>query len=70
MLIQTSILGVQLWSLDSLKPNYILDGHSYKVNCVDFFTTEDNQQYLITGSEDMTAKVCYFTKTGSNVLCR
>ena len=33
-----------------------LSGHSDEVNCLDFFM-RDNQQYLITGSEDMTAKI-------------
>ncbi|VAI81432.1 unnamed protein product [Triticum turgidum subsp. durum] len=50
-------LTAKLWSLDSPKPKYILAGHSDKVNCVDFFTTDDNQQYLITGSSDKFAKI-------------
>ncbi|XP_044433527.1 uncharacterized protein [Triticum aestivum] len=48
-------MTVKLWNLDSLKPKYILDGHSAKVNCVEFFTTDDNKQYLITGSSDKFA---------------
>jgi coatomer subunit beta' len=33
-----------------------LDGHSKGVNCVDYFTGGD-RPYLITGSDDQTAKV-------------
>ncbi|KAF7104995.1 hypothetical protein CFC21_105844 [Triticum aestivum] len=50
-------MTVKLWNLDSLKPKYILDGHSAKVNCVEFFTTDDNKQYLITGSSDKFAMI-------------
>ncbi|VAI81559.1 unnamed protein product [Triticum turgidum subsp. durum] len=45
-----------VWSLDSSRSMYTLSGHLDEVNCLDFFT-RDNQQYLITGSEDMTAKI-------------
>ncbi|EMS65055.1 Putative coatomer subunit beta'-3 [Triticum urartu] len=46
----------KVWSLDSSRSMYTLSGHLDEVNCLDFFT-RDNQQYLITGSEDMTAKI-------------
>jgi WD40 repeat protein len=55
------MLGVQVWSLDSPQPECTLSGHSDKVNCFDFFTRDD-QQYLITGSDDCTAKVSHFHK--------
>lgn len=46
----------QLWRLKSPTSECTLRGHSDKVNCLDFFT-RDGQQYLISGSEDSTAKV-------------
>ena len=48
----------QIWSLGSPDPNFTLDGHSKGVNCVDYFTGGD-RPYLITGSDDQTAKVCH-----------
>ena len=50
---------VQVWDLDSLQCKYTLSGHWDIVNCLDFFA-HDDQQYLITGSSDCSAKVCYF----------
>lgn len=47
----------QIWSLGSPDPNFTLDGHQKGVNCVDYFTGGD-RPYLITGSDDSTAKVC------------
>ncbi|XP_044417559.1 uncharacterized protein [Triticum aestivum] len=47
---------VKLWSLYSRISEYTLRGHSDKVNCLEFFT-RDGQQYLITGSQDCTAKI-------------
>jgi WD40 repeat protein len=49
-------LNFQIWSLGSPDPNFTLDGHSKGVNCVDYFTGGD-RPYLITGSDDQTAKV-------------
>nr|BAD25013.1 putative Golgi-associated particle 102K chain [Oryza sativa Japonica Group] len=46
---------VKVWSLGSPDPNFTLDGHSKGVNCVDYFTGGD-RPYLITGSDDQTAK--------------
>lgn len=48
----------QIWSLGSPDPNFTLDGHQKGVNCVDYFTGGD-RPYLITGSDDSTAKVCF-----------
>ena len=48
----------QIWSLGSPDPNFTLDGQSKGVNCVDYFTGGD-RPYLITGSDDQTAKVCH-----------
>jgi WD40 repeat protein len=47
---------LQVWSLDSAKPDYTLIEHSDKVKCLAFFKRGD-RQYLITGSNDCTAKV-------------
>lgn len=46
----------QVWSLSSPTSLYTLYGHSDRVNCLDFFTF-DEQQYLISGSQDCSAKV-------------
>ena len=48
----------QIWNLGSPDPNFTLDAHSKGVNCVDYFTGGD-RPYLITGSDDHTAKVCH-----------
>lgn len=50
------MVDVQVWSLDSSEPNYHLSGHSETVNCLAYFTRADGQ-YLITGSDDCTAKI-------------
>lgn len=47
---------VKVWSLDSSRSMCTLSGHSDEVNCLGFFMRGD-QQYLVTGSEDMTAKI-------------
>lgn len=47
---------VKVWRLGSSAPEYSLPGHLDFVNCLDFITHE-GQQYLITGSEDCTAKI-------------
>ncbi|KAI4977174.1 hypothetical protein ZWY2020_050992, partial [Hordeum vulgare] len=52
---------VEIWSFDSPKSNYALSGHSGKVNCLDFFTCH-GQEFLITGSDDQTAKIWYLEK--------
>lgn len=50
------MVGVQVWSLDSPESQYGMCGHSEVVRSLDFFTHE-GQQYLVTGSDDRTAKV-------------
>ncbi|PWZ18735.1 Coatomer subunit beta'-1 [Zea mays] len=53
----------KIWSLGFPDPNFTLDGHQKGVNCVDYFTGGD-RPYLITGSDDSTAKVWdYQTKS-------
>jgi len=47
---------VKVWSLGSPKSNHTLSGHTNIVNCLDFFTCDD-QEYLVTGSNDKTAKI-------------
>lgn len=46
---------IKLWCLKSPTSECTLHGHSDKVNCLDF-VTHDGQQYLISGSQDCTAK--------------
>ncbi|XP_024969366.1 coatomer subunit beta'-2-like isoform X2 [Cynara cardunculus var. scolymus] len=54
---------IKIWNLGSPDPNFTLDAHLKGVNCVDYFTGGD-RPYLITGSDDHTAKVWdYQTKT-------
>lgn len=48
--------SVKVWDLGSPNPSFTLEAHSKGVNCVDFFTSGD-KTYLITGSDDFTAKV-------------
>ncbi|XP_047310401.1 coatomer subunit beta'-1 isoform X2 [Impatiens glandulifera] len=47
---------IKIWNLGSPDPNFTLDAHSKGVNCVDYFTGGD-KPFLITGSDDQTAKV-------------
>ncbi|VAI82144.1 unnamed protein product [Triticum turgidum subsp. durum] len=47
---------VKVWRLDSPVSEYSLLGHMDVVNCLDFITHGDEQS-LITGSEDCTAKI-------------
>lgn len=49
---------MQIWNLGSQDPNFTLDAHLKGVNCVDYFTGGD-KPYLITGSDDHTAKVSF-----------
>ncbi|KAL8139428.1 hypothetical protein V2J09_005449 [Rumex salicifolius] len=54
---------IKIWNLGSTDPNFTLDAHMKGVNCVDYFTGGD-KPFLITGSDDHTAKVWdYQTKT-------
>ncbi|XP_078428551.1 coatomer subunit beta'-1 isoform X2 [Wolffia australiana] len=54
---------IKIWNLGSPDPNFTLDAHQKGVNCVDYFTGGD-RPYLITGSDDHTAKVWdYQTKS-------
>ncbi|KAL3366453.1 hypothetical protein AABB24_011235 [Solanum stoloniferum] len=47
---------IKIWNLGSPDPNFTLDAHLKGVNCVDYFTGGD-KPFLITGSDDHTAKV-------------
>ncbi|KAM0846811.1 hypothetical protein ACQ4PT_055429 [Festuca glaucescens] len=47
---------IKIWGPDSAESKYFLSGHSKKVNCLEFFTCNDHQ-YLITVSDDCTAKI-------------
>ncbi|CAN4096867.1 unnamed protein product [Withania somnifera] len=54
---------IKIWNLGSPDPNLTLDAHLKGVNCVDYLTGGD-KPYLITGSDDHTAKVWdYQTKS-------
>ncbi|KAG6425941.1 hypothetical protein SASPL_110150 [Salvia splendens] len=54
---------IKIWNLGSPDPNFTLDAHLKGVNCVDYFTGGD-KPYLVTGSDDHTAKVWdYQTKS-------
>ncbi|XP_041002149.1 coatomer subunit beta'-2-like [Juglans microcarpa x Juglans regia] len=47
---------IKVWNLSSPAPIFTLEGHSKGVNCVDYFTGNDETK-LLTGSDDFTAKV-------------
>ncbi|KAG4211768.1 hypothetical protein ERO13_A02G122100v2 [Gossypium hirsutum] len=54
---------IKIWNLGSPDPNFTLDAHQKGVNCVDYISGGD-KPYLITGSDDNTAKVWdYQTKS-------
>ncbi|KAJ0230087.1 Serine-threonine/tyrosine-protein kinase [Hirschfeldia incana] len=54
---------IKIWNLGSPNPSFTLDAHQKGVNCVDYVTVGD-KPYLITGSDDHTAKVWdYQTKS-------
>ncbi|XP_052726149.1 coatomer subunit beta'-2-like [Vigna angularis] len=57
------LLSYQIWNLGSPDPNFTLDAHQKGVNCVDYFTGGD-KPYLITGSDDHTAKVWDYQTKG------
>ena len=48
----------QIWNLGSPEPNFTLEAHQKGVNCVEYFSGGD-RPYLITGSDDQTAKVTF-----------
>ncbi|RVW41376.1 Coatomer subunit beta'-1 [Vitis vinifera] len=47
---------IKVWNLSSPAPDFTLDGHSKGVNCIDYFM-RGSKPYLISGSDDHTAKV-------------
>lgn len=47
---------IKVWNLDSPNSHLTLKGHSKGVNCVEFHLS-DAKPYLISGSDDQTAKV-------------
>lgn len=49
-------LKLQFWNLHSGECKHILSGHSDSVMCLDYFSL-GQKLYLITGSQDKTAKV-------------
>lgn len=50
------LLKFQIWDLPSGECKHILSGHSDLVVCLNYFSLDD-KLYLITGSQDRTAKV-------------
>ncbi|EEE51843.1 hypothetical protein OsJ_33343 [Oryza sativa Japonica Group] len=49
----------QVWNFRSSRREFTLFGHGSAVSCFDYFT-RGNQQYIITGSLDKTARVRHF----------
>nr|KAJ0213293.1 hypothetical protein LSAT_V11C400166940 [Lactuca sativa] len=49
------LIAIKIWNLGSPDPNFTLDAHLKRVNYVDYFTGGD-KPYLITGTDDHTAK--------------
>ncbi|RID50064.1 hypothetical protein BRARA_H00819 [Brassica rapa] len=58
--------SIKIWNLGSPDPNFTLDAHQKGVNCVDYFTGGD-KPYLITGSDDQTAK--FLSRTRFILIC-
>lgn len=56
MFLTLSMYSAQIWNLGSPEPNFTLEAHQKGVNCVEYFSGGD-RPYLITGSDDQTAKV-------------
>lgn len=53
---------VRVWSLDSSRSNFTLEGHERGVNCVDYCSSGD-KPYLVSGADDRTVKIWdYHTK--------
>jgi WD40 repeat protein len=57
----------QIWNLGSPEPNFTLEAHQKGVNCVEYFSGGD-RPYLITGSDDQTAKVTFSLILQFNVI--
>uniref|UniRef100_A0A0D3HJJ2 Protein kinase domain-containing protein n=1 Tax=Oryza barthii TaxID=65489 RepID=A0A0D3HJJ2_9ORYZ len=51
-----SVMNVQVWNFRSSRREFTLFGHGSAVSCFDYFT-RGNQQYIITGSLDKTARI-------------
>lgn len=47
----------QIWNMDSGSLDFTLDAHSKGINCIEYFMAGD-KPFLISGSDDYTAKVC------------
>lgn len=48
--------SIKVWSVNSVVPNYSLEGHARGVNCIDYYHGGD-KPYIISGSDDFTLKV-------------
>uniref|UniRef100_A0ACD5ZQP1 Uncharacterized protein n=1 Tax=Avena sativa TaxID=4498 RepID=A0ACD5ZQP1_AVESA len=48
---------VKIWSIDSATCNITLHGHPDGVICLQYFSSDNNQQFLIAGSSDGAAKI-------------
>ncbi|OWM76467.1 coatomer subunit beta'-3 [Punica granatum] len=65
---------LKIWTIDSSIPKFNIEGHSKGVNFVEYyFSNADNKLYLLSGSDDCTAKVwdyetksCVHTLEGHN----
>ncbi|KAL8140961.1 hypothetical protein V2J09_006982 [Rumex salicifolius] len=59
---------IKVWNLGSSDPDFSLDAHENRVNCVDYYTGND-KPWLISCSRDRTAKVWdYETRTCVGIL--
>ena len=53
-----NVLAVKIWSLGSSTPNFQLEAHETKgVNHVDYYPHSD-KPYLLTTSDDVSARPC------------
>lgn len=47
---------IKIWNMDSGSLDFTLDAHSKGINCIEYFMADD-KPFLISGSDDYTAKV-------------
>ncbi|XP_028788950.1 coatomer subunit beta'-3-like [Neltuma alba] len=53
---------IKIWNLSSSAAKFTLEGHLKGVNCVEYFS-RNGKQYLLSGSDDYTAKVWDYHNT-------
>lgn len=47
--------SIKVWTIQSSKANYTLNGHQSGLNCIDYF--KGDKPYLISGADDRLIKI-------------